>query len=1092
MKQKTNAPTLYAPANSINRVDTASQNILNDFFESPEFKSLKKKNEERQKNFRDSRIALNNWNSGVDNSFSKPDISPISILKQNSIGKESFEIASPTPHTPGLGISGSVHLSPIYMDGNHVITDIIHRITLQSGLEPGLRRIAKTPMNESDVAEHIGELQYKSLVESESVKNLISQIVEVHKDLSNFKYVISGHRKEMIQKLEETTKLSMKLFERMLSEVLMIHRIKFKSQTSTINELKGKVATQETIIENFKERVDVLNRKTKRLEFELDEQLQLIKLKDLEIQMYTDKYISLEEGRQSYLKAIEDGQIEARQRAERNAESEAKLLMKEKQLISKYIHELEMQALRESVVLQSTIQKQNAIQNPLKKSEAKMVTTSSVEVQTEFDDFGIWDKKDGWILPISGTAIARNRWRRSLRFAACPSCKGINKFVGQVAMQLKRLQRGEIDAEEDVKRAANQGKWSLPDDIVRFMSNLPRTVLALKEKPYEWVLRKVWQLFTEKYRADAEDDALGYNVQPLSDFIIEYFLQRSDNRQEAELQVYSLFSSMRHYVVKRNPLLVIFARFLGIFDNEFIVEKVISNQKRKPSFSKSTTINLPLSLLSVYLFARSCMLHEYHGEYEDVVKAAKAVALKLVSYEKRLQGDDTNMLLIPKHVIINEQFHAFIPLDRAVQVTKAILSFLSEQKLSVVFRNIEAAALFLTPSGVFESAEGSHTSIRASFRRSAADSSSQQILQMKSQIQCEPAQLSEHRAVIVNIDKVLESIMEMLISRIKVVEEQLARTFVEGDENGDGVLSFLEFMSIVSKAAPHFHSRRILKMYREALMHGNDNNVIHKKSFVHVCKEHGLVQLIDINELKKNALANLSELDPSISKLSANDITNQPEIQPSKEEYKRKARPTFKSYVLVAARKAKEEEAETFTKQAQKQFNSFASVATASMKMQMLRRQASKPICNDSSLEIRKNLSEEVTLSSNDAAQSFVESMVTRIKKSASEEPLLKNHSNSIPNVSSETPLFPRYSQRHKLKPQLSSVDEHVAILDSVVSVDADDADQTTNHHTNKGDIENLCNDGLSQMSRRRPSQILNARVESTTLVFEDGDLNDF
>lgn len=44
--------------------------------------------------------------------------------------------------------------------------------------------------------------------------------------------------------------------------------------------------------------------------------------------------------------------------------------------------------------------------------------------QTVATDDGLWDKADGWILPISKNAVARNQWRRAMNFAHCKSCKG--------------------------------------------------------------------------------------------------------------------------------------------------------------------------------------------------------------------------------------------------------------------------------------------------------------------------------------------------------------------------------------------------------------------------------------------------------------------------------------------------------------------------------------------------------------------------------------------------------------------------------------------------------------------------------------------
>jgi hypothetical protein len=47
--------------------------------------------------------------------------------------------------------------------------------------------------------------------------------------------------------------------------------------------------------------------------------------------------------------------------------------------------------------------------------------------QTDYDDFGAWDRQSGWTLPISGTVKARNRWRKSLVYGSCQSCRGVGE-----------------------------------------------------------------------------------------------------------------------------------------------------------------------------------------------------------------------------------------------------------------------------------------------------------------------------------------------------------------------------------------------------------------------------------------------------------------------------------------------------------------------------------------------------------------------------------------------------------------------------------------------------------------------------------------
>ena len=78
-----------------------------------------------------------------------------------------------------------------------------------------------------------------------------------------------------------------------------------------------------------------------------------------------------------------------------------------------------------------------------------------------------------------------------------------------------------------------------------------------------------------------------------------------------------------------------------------------------------------------------------------------------------------------------------------------------------------------------------------------------------------------HRdVVLVNLDVVLQLICEAMLTKTQGVEDTLREIFIAGDTNKDGVLSYYEFLAIVHTAAPDFHDRKILKMYREALLQG--------------------------------------------------------------------------------------------------------------------------------------------------------------------------------------------------------------------------------------------------------------------------------
>ena len=53
----------------------------------------------------------------------------------------------------------------------------------------------------------------------------------------------------------------------------------------------------------------------------------------------------------------------------------------------------------------------------------------------------------------------------------------------------------------------------MPDELVQFMGNLPRSIQATTRLTMPETLRRVWSLFEIKYSNDYDDDHLGYPVQ---------------------------------------------------------------------------------------------------------------------------------------------------------------------------------------------------------------------------------------------------------------------------------------------------------------------------------------------------------------------------------------------------------------------------------------------------------------------------------------------------------------------------------------------------------------------------------------------------
>lgn len=566
------------------------------------------------------------------------------------------------------------------------------------------------------------------------------------------------------------------------------------------------------------------------------------------------------------------------------------------------------------------------------------------ESQTTYTDFDIFDKQDGWFLPISGTASARIKWRRALNFATCPSCRGVGGQVMATAVLLRRLIRGESEKKRPKKGA---GVWVLPDEIVQFVCNLPRSVMAHRPYALSWTVNRITHLFMSKIIADEEDVATGYPVQSLEQFIVEKYLMLTEERSEAEIGIHRLLQSVKEHH-KRHPLLHIFARFMNILQDPLSVKASDSgDKKRRSTLKKKCSIQqdmfvmdellkpsskeLPLTVLSIYLFAREEMLKlGYNGayaaaiakaktsdygdldKYENLIVSASTKPPKLVNKYINKENDTntvirqvknasitskrgsvstggtvssatiTNTVLddeeltiddlcdpvsavdkgkrweikLEPHVCVMSNFTMWIPLDRAIEVVNAVLNFLTDAQLLAVCRRIEHISAFLSPHGQLVSADGNHSEIRQHMRvflptalvdgapgsligdggaalRIAAFVEAQKLL--------EP---SRQYTVVVNLDDALQTIAEMLLTRISHMEERLSKIFYDGDTNGDGVLSYDEFLEIVNKIAPHISKRRVLGMYREVLMMGEDSKKIELSSFITICKKYGLVKLV--------------------------------------------------------------------------------------------------------------------------------------------------------------------------------------------------------------------------------------------------------
>jgi hypothetical protein len=87
-----------------------------------------------------------------------------------------------------------------------------------------------------------------------------------------------------------------------------------------------------------------------------------------------------------------------------------------------------------------------------------------------------------------------------------------------------------------------KAKWTIPDGLVEFMVNLPRSIQAKRLHELPWLVKRVWRLFDLRLDADVEDTRLGYALQPFLEYTIEAHLERSALRTTAEMTIYMLIT----------------------------------------------------------------------------------------------------------------------------------------------------------------------------------------------------------------------------------------------------------------------------------------------------------------------------------------------------------------------------------------------------------------------------------------------------------------------------------------------------------------------------------------------------------------------
>ena len=399
--------------------------------------------------------------------------------------------------------------NPVFL--RHSVNEFIHRVTSISGGSPGQTTTNPTTVTSSSILDDLeeidigllteaGEIQFAHLQESDNAKATITRFLELHGQIDDLVVKELHFRKELGEKVDSANKEFVALFENMLSEVLVLQRIKFKSQTKINQQLKDSVLKANQRILAAKEALEKANAKSTLLSEKILSIREQTQGYEADLKLCHERLEFLENIRISYEKMQESAKESLSLFDKRKAEFMREVRDEERMKHMQAMHELRgrlMKQLKQEYEAQlkaaatnqgksgatvvDAAEEFNKLAALAQNAQDFKRPTANMSIQTEVDDLGLWDKKDGWVLPITGTLLARQRWRRALEFAKCPQCKGIGKFIGYVAILLKQMQRGQPPV-EDHKNTKKGLKWSVPDDLTRFMSNLPKSAQAINPK----------------------------------------------------------------------------------------------------------------------------------------------------------------------------------------------------------------------------------------------------------------------------------------------------------------------------------------------------------------------------------------------------------------------------------------------------------------------------------------------------------------------------------------------------------------------------------------------------------------------------------
>ncbi|KAK1938163.1 hypothetical protein P3T76_009313 [Phytophthora citrophthora] len=517
-------------------------------------------------------------------------------------------------------------------------------------------------------------------------------------------------------------------------------------------------------------------------------------------------------------------------------------------------------------------------------ASATPVSCESHSTQTEVDDDGLWDVQDGIPRFVSKSATHKMMWRRFNAFVSCKNCGGrpipkalkTNPF-GQTSsdnneeIDIWSVEKGKKHTKKAARRIERiEQQWELPSHTVLFLSNLPKSVVAFPFYSLENVISRIEAIYDDKFVSDRADEADGAPREELTHGL----------RQSAEVGLYRFLVSVKN-TYQKNSHIRLFTRLSNLLksddedsDNLETSPPTSSPTKRNPIKGSETEAESDLKHVKRSKYLDRSFLHVFLEARHYLLRPPPRAAPKTKKSHKK-EGETMEAT---EHVIQVEPTKTWVPLDHAITVLRWYISCLPEDSIALYCRQVEHSTAIYDGRTITEIA-GNRLAVRAEMRRVMLVNESPEAMSTAETSKGRPRPSPR---IVADVHKVLKLLMDALEQRREGIKNDLTTLFDAGDTNHDCVLTLEEFSAIIRKRKPHFSDRRILRMFREALMGGTEQSfALSMEAFVVVCNDHGLVSLLPDDRMVDPFAQTIPETRGKAKPLQPPDTMVNEEITPA-------------------------------------------------------------------------------------------------------------------------------------------------------------------------------------------------------------------